>query len=156
MTGLRKRYLFLATAVVLIGLLTVPTMVLAGARIQDEGRGTVSMESVGDAPEQANGTAKFDLDTHDDGWHKVKMELRVSNLPERAGRVFETWLRDGETGFEDPVGAFQTDNDGDGGYTTSYRVNFFAPYEEIIVTSERRNDTDPKRNGPVLLRGSLE
>jgi len=154
--GLRKRYLFLATAMVLIGLLTVPSMVLAGVEIQDEGRGTVSLNSVGDAPEQATATAEFDLDTDDGGWNKVRMKLKVRNLPERAGRVFETWWRDSETGFEDPVGAFQTDNDGDGGFTVTKRVVFFAPYNEILVTSERRNDTEPKRNGPVLLKGRME
>ena len=156
MTTLRKRVLFIATTMMLVGLLAVPSMVLAGARIQDEGRGTVSLDSVGDAPEQATATAEFDLDSSDGGWYRVQMQIRVRNLPERAGRVFETWWRDRDSGAETSVGAFQTDNDGDGGFTVTKRVVFFAPYNEILVTSERRNDSDPNRNGPVLLRGVME
>ena len=153
---MRKRILFIFTALTLVAAMIVPSMALAGAQIQDDGSGTVSLDSEGDAPEQANGTAKFDLDTNDDGWHKVRMELKVSNLPERAGQVFETWLRDSEADFDNPVGAFQTDNDGDGGFTVSWRSNFFAPFDEILVTSEERNDTDPKLSGEVLLRGTLD
>lgn len=153
---MRKRILFIFTALTLVSALIVPSLALAGARIQDNGSGTVSLDGEGDAPEQATGTAKFNLDTSDDGYHKVKMELKVRNLPERAGRVFETWLRDSETDFDNPVGAFQTDNDGDGGFSVTMRTNFFAPFDEILVTSEERNDTNPQRNGEVLLRGRLE
>ncbi len=156
MTGLRKRYVFLATAMVLIGLLTIPSVALAGKRIQDEGRGTVSMDSVGDAPEQATAVAKFDLDSSDGGWYRVQMKIRIQNLPQRAGRVFETWWRDSNREIDDSVGAFQTDRNGDGGFTVTKRVVFFAPFDEILVTSERRNDSDPTRNGPVLLRGQME
>lgn len=158
-TVMRKRLLFITTAVMLAGLMVMPSVALAGKRIQDNGGGTVSLDSVGsETPEQATGTANFDLQTSDDGWYKVQMKLKVRNLPERAGQVYESWLVDTKKGqeFDNPVGAFQTDNDGDGGFTVTQRMNFFAPYDQIIVTSERRNDEDPQRNGPVVLRGSME
>ena len=156
-TVMRKRLLFITTAVMLAGLMAMPSMALAGARIQDNGGGTVSLDSVGEeTPEQATGTASFDLDSADDGWYRMEMKLRVRNLPQRAGQIFESWLVDTDTKTDDSVGAFQTDNDGDGGFTVTKRIVFFAPYNQIIVTSERRNDEDPTRNGPVVLRGSME
>ena len=156
MTGLRKRYLFLATAIMLTAVMVGPGTAFAGARIQDEGRGTVSLDRVGDAPEQATGTARFRLRTTGDGWYRMEMRLRVRNLPERAGQVYETWLRDSNTNHDDSVGAFQTDNNGDGRFDVGKRIVFFAPYDKIVVSSERRNDSDPSLNGPVLLEGDLE
>ena len=156
-TLMRKRLLFVATAVMLTGLIVMPSVALAGARIQDNGGGTVSLDRVGEeTPEQATATAKFDLDSNDQGWYRMQMELRVRNLPERAGKVYETWLVDTDSDTDDSVGAFQTDNDGDGGFTVTKRIVFFAPYDKIIVTSEQKNDTNPTRDGPVVLRGSME
>ncbi len=154
---MRKRLLFIVTAVMLTGLMVMPSAALAGARIQDNGGGTVSLDRVGEeTPEQATGTANFDLDSNDQGWYRMRMQLRVRNLPERAGQVYETWLVDTNTQTDDSVGAFQTDNDGDGGFTVTKRIVFFAPYNEILVTAERRNDEDPTRNGAVVLRGNMD
>lgn len=153
---MRKKYFYLVTALVMVGLMVAPTGALAGKRIQDEGRGTVSLDSVGDAPEQATGVAKFTLKSSDNGVYTVKMSLDVENLPKRAGQVFQTWLVDTDTGFRNPILAFQTDNDGDSDESATQRMNFFAPYDKIIVTSERRNDSDPSANGPEVLDGTME
>lgn len=153
---MRKKYFYLVTALVMVGLMVAPTGALAGKRIQDEGRGTVSLDSVGDAPEQATGVAKFTLDSSDSGVYKVQMSLDVENLPERAGQVYQAWLVDTDTGFRDPIAAFQTDNDGNADISATQRVNFFAPYNEIVVTSERRNDSDPGLNGEEVLKGEME
>ncbi len=154
---MRKRLLFVATAVMLTGLIVMPSVALAGARIQDNGGGTVSLDRVGEeTPEQATATAKFDLSTNDQGWYRVQMQLRVRNLPERAGKVYETWWVDSENNVDQSVGAFQTDNDGDGGFTVTKRVVFFAPYNLIVVTAEEKNDENPARSDDIVLQGNMD
>ena len=54
------------------------------------------------------------------------------------------------------MGAFQTDNDGDGGFTVTRRVVFFEPYNLIVVTAEEKNDEDPSKQGPEVLRGNMD
>ncbi len=152
---MRKRYLSLTTAVMLVVALAMGGTALAGHRIQDEGRGTVSLDRVGDAPEQANGTAKFKLTEDEDGVNRLKVKLTVRNLPERAGRVFEVWLTDNDTSHDDSIGVFQTDNDGDGQLSITRSMTHFSQYDEIVISSEKKQDKDPTINGPVLLRGKL-
>lgn len=160
---MRKRFLFVITALALTLMMLIPSAAFAGAEIQDTGKGTVSLDSQDGAPEQANGTAKFTLKSSDSGTYKVTLDLDINNLPERAGKVYQVWLQDtqatdgnnGGTGFNDPWGAFQTDNDGDAQLDVTKHVVFFAPYDEIVVSTEERNDEDPSLNGLIVLRGDL-
>jgi hypothetical protein len=160
---MRKRLLFMITALMLVGVMVVPTIASAGDRIQDTGEGTVTLDKADgtDTPQQATGTAKFDLNASEGGWYKMKMKLDVENLPKRAGKVYEVWLTDTETGdsngedINQPIGAFQTDNKGDASISVTKPIVFFAPYNQINVSSEDRNDEDPGLNGPIVLRGEM-
>ena len=154
---MRNRIVLILTAIALAALMVAPSMVLAGARIQDEGEGTVSLDSVGeDTPEQATGTVKFELKKVDDGYVKLSYDAEVKNLPRKAGRIYVAWLIDDETGFSRPLGVFQTDRDGDAKRSGSGQAVFFAPFNKIQVTSEELNDQDPGRSGPVVLEGTVD
>jgi hypothetical protein len=79
--------------------------------------------------------------------------MKVSSLPERAGRVYELWLVDNETGDDLNLGVFDTDNDGEGKLNLKRTMNNPARYDRIIVTSEDSDDQDPRRDGPIVLTG---
>lgn len=156
MTRLRKRYLLLATAIMLVAALALPGgIALAGHRIQDQGKGSVTLDREDGAPEQATGTAKFTLTDEAAGYHKVTVELEVEKLLPRAGNVYQAWLRDGGKNYDDAFATFQTDRDGDKTVTSKTSVPHFAEYDEVIVSTERKHDSDPTRNGEVVLRGEL-
>jgi hypothetical protein len=152
---MRKRLLFMITALAVSGLMVLPSVAFAGHRIQDNGSGTVTLNRTdeGNTPEQATGTATFKVSSSGDGWYNMQMKLNVKNLPKKAGKVYEAWLEDTNSDSKDPVGAFQTTNSGSGGFTVNQRINWFTPYDEVTVSSENRNDSNPNQNGPVVLRG---
>lgn len=154
---MRNRIVLILTAIALAVLMVAPTMALAGARIQDEGEGTVTLNAVGeDTPEQATGTVKFKLTKVDAGYVKLSYDAKVRNLPRKAGRVYVAWLVDEKTGFSRPMGVFQTDRDGDAERSGSGQAVFFAPFNKIQVTSEELNDQDPKKSDQVVLEGTLD
>ena len=140
----------------MVVMLALPAGVFAGARLQDEGSGTISLNRVGNVPEQASGTAKFKVTSSDDGFYKVKLNLDVKNLPEKAGNVFAVLLTDSSENFANPIGVFQTDSDGDGDLTVTTKIVSFVPYDQIQVTSVPKNSDDPKSDSNVVLQGALD
>ena len=153
---MRKRYIFAATAIGLIGLLVMSGGVaVAGHKIQDTGSGTVTLDRENGAPEQASGTAKFTLTDETEGFHTVKVTIKVKDLLRKSGNVYEAWLRDNQTDFDHPLKTFQTDDDGDRSTSVTTSVPHFAEYDEVLVTTERKHDENPTRNGTVVLRGKL-
>lgn len=146
---------------VLIALLLAAGLVYTGVAladansIQDSGSGTAVLNSRGEAPEQAHGTIEFDLNDRVDGTYRVRSEIEVRDLPERAGRVYEVWLIDDTTGYELSLTAFNTDNDGDERTTVTRNFVFFAPFDRVVVTSEPRDGRDPTLTGDTVLEGDL-
>ncbi len=151
----RKVVAFLTALLLVFGTVFVAPA-LAFHAIQNEGRGTVSLDRAEGAkrvPEQASGVATFRVRPSSQGFYKVRIRIEVGSLPERAGRVYEVWLVDDETGDELNLGVFDTDNDGDGELSVRRTVNNLSQYDRIIVTTEDTNDLDPRRDGPVVLEG---
>ncbi len=134
-------------------------MVLAGPAqafhsIQNQGRGFVSLHAVDkDLPEQAHGTAKFRLKRRASGFYDLTVKVKVRTLHKRAGRVFEAWLVDKETGYALSLGTFNTNNTGNCGFSISRPITNLAQFNRLIITSEKTDDFDPTPNGPVLLEG---
>ncbi len=154
---MRNRIVLILAAIALAVLMVAPTMALAGARIQDEGEGTVTLDARGeDTPEQATATVKFKLQKVDAGYVKLSYDAEVRNLPRKAGRIFVAWIVDEETGFSRPLGVFQTDRDGNAERSGSGQAVFFAPFNKVQVTSEELNDQDPRKGDQVVLEGTLE
>jgi len=151
----RKVVAFL-TALLLVFGAVFAAPALAFHAIQDEGKGTVSLDRADGAkrvPEQASGVATFRIRPSSQGFYNVRVRMEIGSLPERAGRVYEVWLVEDETGEELNLGAFDTDNDGDGEISVTRTINNLAQFDRIIVTTEDINDLDPRRDGPVVLEG---
>ena len=151
----RKVVAFLTALLLVFGTMFVAPA-LAFHAIQNEGSGTVSLNRADGAkrvPEQASGLARFQVRPSSQGFYSVRVRMEVESLPERAGRVYEVWLVDDETGAELNLGVFDTDNNGDGELSVSRTFNNLSQYDRIIVTTEDANDLDPRRDGPVVLEG---
>ena len=151
----RKVVVFLTALLLVFGVMFAGP-VLAFHAIQDEGRGTISLnraEGAKRVPEQASGTVTFRVKASSQGFYHVRGKIEVSSLPERAGRVYEAWIVDDETGDELNLGVFDTDNDGDGELSFNRTVNNLAQYDRVVVTTEDLNDLEPRLDGPAILEG---
>ena len=146
-------------ALILVSSIICCLIILAGPAeafhsIQNRGSGIVSLQAVDeDLPEQAHGLATFRLKRRASGFYILTAKLKVSTLHKRAGRVFEAWLVDKESGYALSLGTFNTNSTGDCGFTVRRPITNLAQFNKIIVTSEKTDDFDPTPSGPVLLEG---
>ncbi len=149
----RKFVSLLMLASFAAGLLASPAF--AGHRIQDNKGGKVSLESRGrNVPEQATGLVMFDLQPTDEGVNKMTVEIKVQNLPTRAGRVYEVWFIS-DNGTDLNLTAFNTDSDGDATTKVTRNIVNMAPYDAIIVAKKRRDSFSTSRSGRTVLSGRL-
>lgn len=127
----------------------------AGHRIQDNNGGTVSLESDdNDVPEQASGTVKFNLKHNPDGVNEITVDIKVNDLPRKAGRIYEVWLVDFD-GNDLNLTAFNTDSDGNDETKVTRNIVNMAPYDRIVVTTKRRDSTSTSMSGNTVLEGRL-
>ena len=134
--------------------MTVASPADAFHSIQNRGGGIVSLNVVGkDLPEQAHGLATFRLKRRTSGFYILSAKLKVSTLHKRAGRVFEAWLVDEESGYTLSLGTFNTNNAGDCGFSIRRPITNLAQFNKIMVTSEKTDDFDPTPSESILLEG---
>jgi hypothetical protein len=155
---MRNRIFLILTVAALSASLVLPSAALAGSQIQDNGKGTVTLNPVDNqAPEQASGTANFKVQETPDGLYNFSVSLEISHLPRKAGKAFVFWLVDSDSGAQIPLGAFQTNKSGTLDKTTKTQTAIlsFKPYDKVIVTSEKLNKEETLKSGPVVLQGDL-
>lgn len=144
---------FLLLLFSLNGLFAVPAV--AGHRIESQGGGTVTLDARGDeVPENATGTAKFDLTDTAEGVGRMTVTLTIQNLPKEAQRVYEVWLLNTD-GTDLNLTSFNTNNDGDAKVTTERNIVNISPYDSIIVSSKRADSFETSRVDNVVLSGQL-
>jgi hypothetical protein len=80
----------------------------------------------------------------------VDIRITLANALPLAGRVFEGWLVDNNTGYRLSLGTFTLL--GNGQATLSFRQNMvnFGAYDAIIVTEEALGDSNPNPSGIVV------
>jgi hypothetical protein len=151
----------LITALLLILGLVFAGPAAAFHGIQDTGRGLVSLSRPSGhkadrdgIPEQAMGVAVFRVRPSAEGFYFVTVRIRVSSLPKKAGRVYDAWLVDNETGGSLNLGVFNTDKKGRGQLTVNRTMNNLYQYDRLVITTEDINSLSPRRNGPVVLTGT--
>ncbi len=66
------------------------------------------------------------------------------------------WIVDEDTGTRIPLGAFQTDKNGNTEQSDSTTALFFAPFDKVKITSEKLNNEDTSKIGPIVLEGTME
>lgn len=150
-----RKSILLLTIVALVTGLYLTGVAVAAHKIQNTGRGTVTLNrnpEAQDVPENASGTARFRVTTKADGFYKLRVRIRVTGLPEQAGKIYEVWLKDDPNTNGKPyvlsLGTLQTNTGqkGNGSLTISRTINKLSPYDEIVVTREDKNDDDPNPN----------
>ena len=86
---MRNSIILILTGSVLAVSMVTPAVTLAGARIQDEGKGTVTLQSVGkETPEQATGTIKFKLKEVPQEFLKLSYVIKSEELAAKSGAGF--------------------------------------------------------------------
>ncbi len=83
------------------------------------------------------------------------LTLRNLEYLDQYDEIYEAWLVDLDTGFQQSQGLFLVDQDG---YVRfSFQSSHYAsPYEMIVVTKEEYPDDDPRPNGEVVLVGYFD
>jgi anti-sigma-K factor RskA len=127
----------LRPAAALAGVLLILAAGVAGYALRggDEGSSSVAVQPTAEAP-KARGTLVRDGD---------RAILRVSNLPQRKGRVYEVWLV--QKGNPVPSALFQVDRNGSGSAAIPGGLDRAT---QVMVSSEPAGGSDQPTSMPVL------
>jgi hypothetical protein len=160
-----RKSILLLTIVTLVAGLYLAGVAVAAHKIQNTGKGTITLDrnpNASDVPENASGTARFRVTTKADGFYKMRVRVRVTGLPEQAGKVYEVWLRDKDNDYNLSLGTFQTNGGqtGKGGLTITRTITKLSPFDEIVISRETKNDDNPTINtgtndDNIVLKGEL-
>ena len=84
------------------------------------------------------------------GEHNTIVKIKVDDLPQPPGMLFEGWLVDTDTDYKLSIGVFGTNNFDRGKLTFRQHLVNFDVYDKVVITKEPIDDTDPRPGVAVL------
>lgn len=87
---------------------------------------------------------------HKGPFEKVSIKVKVSELNDEEGYVYEGWLVDADSGYWLSLGGFQTDSKGSGKLEFKQALVNYGIYDMLVITKDLEADPDPNAGDAVL------